>query len=62
MRVIDCSELERAESPPTSHHVLNGIAHVPATDSFLVTGKRWNTMFEIALDRRDAQGISRSLA
>ncbi|MGW4367318.1 glutaminyl-peptide cyclotransferase [Nocardia takedensis] len=27
--------------------VLNGIAHVPGTDRFLITGKYWPTMFEV---------------
>ncbi|WP_406236026.1 glutaminyl-peptide cyclotransferase [Nocardia sp. NBC_01009] len=27
--------------------VLNGIAHIPGTDSFLLTGKYWPTMFEV---------------
>ncbi|MFC8047654.1 glutaminyl-peptide cyclotransferase [Nocardia sp. NPDC057353] len=27
--------------------VLNGIAHLPATDRFLVTGKYWPTVFEV---------------
>jgi glutaminyl-peptide cyclotransferase len=27
--------------------VLNGIAHIPGTDEFLVTGKRWPAMFRV---------------
>lgn len=48
--IVDCSELVRLEAPRSHHHILNGIAHVPATDCFLVTGKRWRNMFEIRLD------------
>lgn len=29
--------------------VLNGIAHDPATDTFLITGKRWPTMFQVRI-------------
>jgi glutaminyl-peptide cyclotransferase len=29
--------------------VLNGIAHIPGTDEFLVTGKLWPTMFRVRL-------------
>jgi glutamine cyclotransferase len=36
----------------TSENVLNGIARDPATGHLLVTGKRWPTIFEIALDPR----------
>lgn len=36
------SEEERAATD-----VLNGIAHVPGTDEFLVTGKLWPTMFRV---------------
>ncbi|MBH0780557.1 glutaminyl-peptide cyclotransferase [Nocardia bovistercoris] len=44
--VIDASGLltpvERARTD-----VLNGIAHLPGTDRFLVTGKYWPTVFEV---------------
>ena len=36
----------------TSENVLNGIARDPATGHLFVTGKRWPTIFEIALDPR----------
>lgn len=35
-------EAERADAD-----VLNGIAHIPGTDEFLVTGKLWPTMFRV---------------
>lgn len=31
--------------------VLNGIAYDPASDTFLVTGKLWPTMYELRIDR-----------
>ena len=30
-----------------SNNVLNGIAYRPDTDTFLITGKRWPTIFEV---------------
>ena len=30
--------------------VLNGIAYVEETDSFLLTGKEWTNIFEVKLD------------
>lgn len=48
--VVDASELteraaEVADGRPID--VLNGIAHIPGTDRFLVTGKDWPVMFEV---------------
>ena len=34
-------------------HVANGIAYLPATKTFLVTGKNWQSMFEISLEAAD---------
>lgn len=42
---VDLSGLRPADVPPSD--VLNGIAAVPGTDEFLVTGKNWPTMFRI---------------
>ncbi|MEV6274113.1 glutaminyl-peptide cyclotransferase [Nocardia sp. NPDC051832] len=46
LAVIDARELltpaERARTD-----VLNGIAHLPGTDRFLITGKYWPTIFEV---------------
>lgn len=47
--VADASPL-RASLPPEAlarADVLNGIAHLPGTDRFLVTGKYWPTLFEV---------------
>lgn len=33
-----------------SNNVLNGIAYRPDTDTFLITGKRWPTVFEVRFD------------
>jgi glutaminyl-peptide cyclotransferase len=35
------------EADQTHADVLNGIAHVPGTDEFLVTGKLWPTMYRV---------------
>lgn len=48
--VVDAAELtaratELSAGQPID--VLNGIAHVPGTDRFLLTGKHWPVMFEV---------------
>lgn len=46
--VIDASGLpNNAAADP--NHVLNGIAHLPGTDRFLMTGKRWPDLYEVEL-------------
>ncbi|GAM44352.1 glutamine cyclotransferase [Nocardia seriolae] len=44
---IDASGLlpDHARTPDTD--VLNGIAHLPGTDRFLLTGKKWPTSYEV---------------
>ena len=44
--VIDGAGLPN-NARPDPNHVLNGIAHVPDTDRFLVTGKRWPDLYEV---------------
>lgn len=46
--VLDLSELDKKVTNP-ERDVLNGIAYNPKTKTFFVTGKRWNTMFEIRI-------------
>ncbi len=48
--IIDCSDLVHQEK--TAHNnplddVLNGIAYNPKKKTFLLTGKNWNTMYEV---------------
>jgi len=43
---VDASGLlDRSKNP--SADVLNGIAAIPGTDRFLITGKLWPTTFEV---------------
>ena len=46
---IDASALRNRldEADRDEVDVLNGIAHIPGTDRFLVTGKLWPTLFEV---------------
>lgn len=44
---IDASELRRSLPDGAAVDVFNGIAEVPGTDRFLVTGKYWPTLFEV---------------
>lgn len=46
LATIDGSGLLSAAQRATAD-VLNGIAHLPGTDRFLVTGKYWPTVFEV---------------
>lgn len=46
--VIDGAGLPN-NARPDPNHVLNGIAHVPGTDRFLLTGKRWPDLYEVEL-------------
>lgn len=43
---IDASGLDSG-AEPDRNNVLNGIAHIPGTDRFYITGKRWPTLFEV---------------
>lgn len=45
---IDCSELERKIGNQASADVLNGIAYDPKSRRIWVTGKKWDTLFEIS--------------
>ncbi len=51
--VIDAAGLLDREQAPTAD-VLNGIAYRPETDTFLITGKLWPTMFEVRFVRSTA--------
>lgn len=43
---IDASGLDSGAAPDRNN-VLNGIAHIPGTDRFYITGKRWPKLFEV---------------
>jgi len=44
--VVDASGLLKAP-PQSTEDVLNGIAAIPGTDEFLITGKRWPLLFRV---------------
>lgn len=44
--LIDASNLPN-RAPRDPNNVLNGIAHIPGTDRFYLTGKRWPDMYEV---------------
>ncbi|MGH3779189.1 MAG: glutaminyl-peptide cyclotransferase [Pseudonocardiaceae bacterium] len=44
--VVDASGLLRTQ-PQSAGDVLNGIAAIPGTDEFLITGKRWPSLFRV---------------
>jgi glutamine cyclotransferase len=47
--VIDASNLP-VSRPDDPDAVLNGIAYLPATRRFLLTGKLWPSMFEVTFE------------
>jgi len=49
--VVDLSELKSKVTPHPDLDVLNGIAYNKKTDTFFVTGKNWDKMFEIKINR-----------
>ncbi|QDZ42186.1 glutaminyl-peptide cyclotransferase [Corynebacterium sp. sy039] len=50
--VIDASTVPNT-AEPDPNHVLNGIAHIPGTDHFYITGKRWKTLYEVRFTAND---------
>lgn len=48
--MIDASSLPN-NAAPDPNNVLNGIAHIPGTDEFYVTGKRWPDLYRVTLER-----------
>jgi glutaminyl-peptide cyclotransferase len=44
--VVDASGLLRTQQQ-SSGDVLNGIAAIPGTDEFLITGKHWPSLFRV---------------
>ena len=49
--IIDFSKLKKLISPLPDTDVLNGIAYNPKTKTLFVTGKNWDKMFEIKINR-----------
>lgn len=46
--IVDAATLPN-NAAPDPDHVLNGIAHVPGTGRFLLSGKRWPDLYEVEL-------------
>lgn len=44
--LIDASDVPN-NAARQANNVLNGIAHIPGTDRFLITGKRWPDLYEV---------------
>ena len=53
--VVDASGLLADRSNLGVNDVLNGIAHDPLSGHFLLTGKRWPVLFEVALESASEQ-------
>jgi glutaminyl-peptide cyclotransferase len=47
--VVDAAALRPAQTRSDPDAVLNGIAAIPGTDEFLLTGKRWPVTYRVAL-------------
>ncbi len=48
-RIIDCREIVKNSGRRNAQDVFNGIAYVPSTNTFYITGKCWPTLFEILI-------------
>ena len=48
-RIIDCREIVKKSGRRNAQDVLNGIAYVPSTKTFYITGKCWPKLFEILI-------------
>jgi glutamine cyclotransferase len=49
LRWIDCTLLVRQEPNANSEFVLNGIAYHPRDNTLLLTGKRWNHIYQVTI-------------
>ena len=54
--VVDASDLPVDRSSLGPDDVLNGIAHDPDTNHFLLTGKHWSSLFEVELVEAPGDG------
>ncbi len=52
LRLVDCSELVRAEASRNPHSILNGIAFNADSCNFFMTGKCWRLLFEVRIPAR----------
>jgi glutamine cyclotransferase len=50
--VVNFSGLKELVNPHPDLDVLNGIAYHPGRKTFFVTGKKWNKMFEVQLEKK----------
>lgn len=48
LSICDCREIVAMEKTRDTEAVLNGIAHNPDHDTFFITGKRWQGVYEVA--------------
>lgn len=54
--VIDASNIPNNATPDTNN-VLNGIAHIPDSDRFYITGKRWPDLYEVRFVPADRKSV-----
>jgi glutamine cyclotransferase len=50
--VVNFSGLKKLVTPHPELDVLNGIAYHPKRGTFFVTGKKWDKMFEVRLEKK----------
>jgi glutaminyl-peptide cyclotransferase len=53
LKEIDCSKLVPNKYRGDRDNVLNGIAYKADTQTFLLTGKRWSTLYEVRFEERN---------
>ena len=50
--VVNFSGLKKLVTPHPELDVLNGIAYHPKRGTFFVTGKKWDKMFEVRIEKK----------
>ena len=50
--VVNFAGLKKRVSPHSEIDVLNGIAYHPTRKTFFVTGKKWDKMFEVRIEKK----------
>lgn len=48
-KIIDCAAIVAAENPPNNDAVLNGIAYLPQSNTFYLTGKLWRKIYQVSI-------------
>lgn len=51
IRIINCNPIVEQEKIESDQNVLNGIAYIPLSDQFFITGKNWKHIYKVKIPR-----------